>query len=359
VLRGICEAEGIEAEPEALHLIARAASGSFRDPTTVLDQLSTTTGGTITAAEAAELLGVVPQQALVDLVDQVASGDAAGVLREIDALAAQGQDLADLVSALLGHLRLLYLLQHAGSLPASAAPGDESVAALERQAAALPAYETLRAVDLLTAALQEIRDGADPRLPLEVALLKAARPQSERTTEALLARIERLEGGAPRPAPPAAAAPPPPTPALAPAVEPAPEPAAAPPPPPPEPPAANGTAAGEASLEGIRDGWDEVVGRLQGPVRAVLTGSEPVALADGRLTVAVNPILLASATRSADEVASAIAETCAVRVQPTFVAGERKQAEATPAAEAEAEPIEEGDVIARLKNTLDATEVDA
>jgi hypothetical protein len=91
----------------------------------------------------------------------------------------------------------------------------------------------------------------------------------------------------------------------------------------------------------------------------VLTGSEPVALADGRLTVAVNPILLASATRSADEVASAIAETCAVRVQPTFVAGERRPAEAAPVAEAEAEPVEEGDVIARLKNTLDATEVDA
>jgi hypothetical protein len=48
-----------------------------------------------------------------------------------------------------------------------------------------------------------------------------------------------------------------------------------------------------------------------------------------------------------------------VRVQPTFVAGERKPAEPAPAAEAEAESIEEGDVIARLKNTLDATEVDA
>jgi DNA polymerase-3 subunit gamma/tau len=345
VLSGICQAEGIEAEPEALHLIARAASGSFRDPTTVLDQLSTTTDGKITAAEAAELLGVVPEQALVDIVDRVASGHAAGVLHQIDALAAQGQDLADLVSALLGHLRLLYLLQHAGSLPDSAAPGEESLAALERQAAALPAYETLRAVDLLTAALQEIRDGADPRLPLEVALLKAARPQSERSTEALLARIERLEGGAPRPAP---ASPPP-----------APEPQTAPPPPPPEPPAANGTAVGKGALDEIKDGWNEVIGRLQGPVRAVLTGSEPLALEDGRLTVAVNPILLASATRSADEVASAIAETCAVRVLPAFVAGERKAVEPAPEAETEPEPLEERDVIARLKDTLDATEVDA
>ena len=70
--------------------------------------------------------------------------------------------------------------------------------------------------------------------------------------------------------------------------------------------------------------------RLQGPVRAVLTGSEPVALEDGRLTVAVNPILLASATRSADEVASAIAETCAVRVPPAFVAGSASRARPRP-----------------------------
>ena len=146
----------------------------YRDPE--LDQLATVTHGHISADEAARVLGLVPEQALSDVVDLIADGDAGGVLRKIDELAAGGQDLSGLVPALLDRLRLLYLLQHAGELPASAEPPPDRLEDLRRQARALPPGETVRTIDLLVVAQSELREGSDPRLSLELALLKATRP---------------------------------------------------------------------------------------------------------------------------------------------------------------------------------------
>ncbi len=239
VLARVCEAEKIDAPEAVLHLVARAGAGSYRDALTILDQLSTSGDGAISVEDAVRLLGLVPEQALVDLVDLIAQGEPGELLRRIDALAENGQDMHGLLDSLLGHLRLIYLLQHAETLPESEAATPDRAAELQRQALALPPAETLRTIDLLATALRDIRDGADARLPLEVALITAARPAASAAPGALLARVERLEhslaGGAPAvaaaaPAAPAAA------PAPAPAPDPAPAAAAPPPPPPPATP---------------------------------------------------------------------------------------------------------------------------
>ena len=360
VLRRVCTAEGIEADEEALLLVARAAGGSYRDSLTTLDQLSTLTEGRITAADVASLLDLVPDEALAALVDLVIAGDAGGVLRRLDALAADGQDLGSLLGALLEHLRLLTLLQHTGELPSSAATTEDRLAVLRRQASAMPPGETLRAIDLLAVAIAEIREGSDPRMPLEVALVKAARPQAERGLDALLARVERLEhGSAPLP---------PPAPAPAPAEAPAPAPVAEPeataepatPEPEPAPPEPGRRLADDTELEGLQAAWGEVVEQLSGPARAVLTGSAPVALVDGVLTIGVNPVLYGSAARHGGEVAAAVAGTFAVRVEPAFVASERRPAPAVAPAETSDDPgpLDERELAAQIVHTFDAREVD-
>jgi DNA polymerase-3 subunit gamma/tau len=356
VLRRVCTAEGIEADDEALLLVARAAGGSYRDSLTTLDQLSTLTDGRITAADVAALLDLVPDEAVAGLMELVIAGDAGGVLLRVDALAGDGQDLGSLIGALLDHLRLLTLLQHTGELPASAATTEDRLAVLRRQAAAMAPGETLRAIDLLAVAIAEIREGSDPRLPLEVALVKAARPQAERGLDALLARIERLEhGSAPGPAP----APAPPAPSIAwpepepeselvPDVEEEPARPAAPP---------DRRLADDTELEGLQAAWGEVIEQLSGPARAVLTGSAPVALVDGVLTIGVNPVLYGSAARHGGEVAAAIAGTFAVRVEPSFVASERRPAPADAPQDQQA-PLDERELAAQIVHTFDAREVD-
>ena len=138
VLSRVCEAEGIEAPDAVLHLVARAGAGSYRDALTILDQLSTASDGPIAVEDAVRLLGLVPEQALVDLVDLVAQGEPGELLRRIDALAESGQDMHGLLDSLLGHLRLIYLLQHAEVLPESEAAAPDRIAELQRQAQSLP-----------------------------------------------------------------------------------------------------------------------------------------------------------------------------------------------------------------------------
>ena len=360
VLSRVCEAEGIQAPEAVLHLVARAGAGSYRDALTILDQLSTASDGPIAVEDAVRLLGLVPEQALVDLVDLIAQGEPGELLRRIDALAESGQDMHGLLDSLLGHLRLIYLLQHAEVLPESEAAAPDRSAELQRQAQSLPASETLRTIDLLATALRDIRDGSDARLPLEVALITAARPAASAAPGALLARVERLEhalgaGGTSRlqparrgsasataasaPAPPGTrgrrpAAPAPPAPP--PAGESAPprsagpgrpnpcrarRPAGAPAPSRSAPRfAAAPLAPPPAELDAVAAGWSDALGQLSGPARGVLSASRPTAVEGSSVVVEVSAPLLSSSERYGEQLAEAIATALALRLQPRFVA---------------------------------------
>jgi DNA polymerase-3 subunit gamma/tau len=384
VLSRVCEAEGIQAPEAVLHLVARAGAGSYRDALTILDQLSTASDGPIAVEDAVQLLGLVPEQALIDLVDLIAQGEPGELLRRIDALAESGQDMHGLLDSLLGHLRLIYLLQHAEVLPESEAAAPDRSAELQRQAQSLPPSETLRAIDLLATALRDIRDGSDARLPLEVALITAARPAASAAPGALLARVERLEhavgsGGAPAPPPAPAAtpepAPSPPAPAAAP---PSPQPAAearadAPPPAaPPEPPsappepapaaepavdpapvAAPALAPPPAELDAVAAGWSDALGRLSGPARGVLSASRPTAVEGSSVVVEVSAPLLSSSERYGDQLAEAIATALALRLQPRFVALAQGASSAPTDGDG---TISEVELLEQLRRRLDATE---
>ena len=376
VLSRVCEAEGIQAPEAVLHLVARAGAGSYRDALTILDQLSTASDGPIAVEDAVQLLGLVPEQALIDLVDLIAQGEPGELLRRIDALAESGQDMHGLLDSLLGHLRLIYLLQHAEVLPESEAAAPDRSAELQRQAQSLPASETLRAIDLLATALRDIRDGSDARLPLEVALITAARPAASAAPGALLARVERLEhavgSGAPAPAPAAtpepapapAAAPPPPQPAAE--VREAPPPPTAPPEPTPAPPelaavaepapapvASPPLAAPPAELDAVAAGWSDALGQLTGPARGVLSASRPTAVEGSSVVVEVSAPLLSSSERYGDQLAEAIATALALRLEPRFVALTEG---ASPAPTDGDGTISEVELLEQLRRRLDATE---
>jgi len=210
----------------------------------------------------------------------------------------------------------------------------------------------LRAVDLLGRALEEVRDGSEPRLPLEVALLKAARPQVEPGMGALLARVERIELGlvgteavppqgaraaAERPAPALAAS------AQKPEIPPAPG---------PSPPSVGG-------LPDILIAWPRVIASAQGQVRGVLERSAPVALDGGVLTVEIVEGLLLHAGKQTAEIERLLVDAAAVRHRLRFVARARRDEAPPPPPAEDDEPSPGGDdLAAQFLKRLDATEVD-
>jgi DNA polymerase-3 subunit gamma/tau len=196
VLRQIADAEGVDAPDQALALVARSGRGAYRDAVSTLDQLASATGNTVTVQSVLELLGTVEEEALFRICDLVIDRDTAGALTYLEELAERGHDLGRLVLDLIEHLRQIMLAQHLGDVPEAAATSEESRERLKAQASQLEEATVLRLVDLLAIAVDDMRQGGDPRLPIELALVKVTRPASDLSRESIAFRLERLEQGA-------------------------------------------------------------------------------------------------------------------------------------------------------------------
>jgi DNA polymerase-3 subunit gamma/tau len=199
VLQRIADAEGIEADGRALAMIARSAGGSFRDAIGTLDQLVTYSGKQVSFDEVLELLDVADADLIFAATDAVIARDPGGALRRVQELSESGRDPVQFMRDLTGHLRQLIVVQTLGEPPDSFSVTADQVQRLENQARDLPQSDAVRSIDLLADAIAQVKDGSDPRTQLEVALLKAARPSSDASVEALLTRIERLERGGSEP----------------------------------------------------------------------------------------------------------------------------------------------------------------
>ncbi|HEV7770149.1 MAG TPA: DNA polymerase III subunit gamma/tau [Solirubrobacterales bacterium] len=224
VLNRVAASEGIEVDEGAVSMIARSASGSFRDALGTLDQLVAFGGNTVGLDEVLEMLGAVDADLLFGAVDAVLAEDPKGVLLGVEKMAQSGRDPSQFARDLLAHLRHLLVTQTTGEVPTSFVVTATDSARLQAQAAAIGPATLVRTIDELAAALTAVREGDDARMAVEIALLKAARPDLDPGTQGLLRRIERLESqlaGGGRPAGPVAAAFPtaPPPPAAEPAQE--------------------------------------------------------------------------------------------------------------------------------------------
>jgi DNA polymerase III subunit gamma/tau len=347
VLRRVAEGEGIEAPDAALSLIARAARGAYRDAVSTLDQLAAATENQVTVQAVLQLLGAVEEEALFRLCDLVVDRDTAGALTFVEELSEQGQDLGRLVTDLLEHLRHLLLVQHMGEVPESLPVTEETRERLREQANQLGEATVLRLCDLLAVAVEDMRQGGDPRLPLELALVKVTRPAADLSRESTAHRLELLERNAqsghvqatvPEPRPEAPA----------PAAEPAPEP----------PPAG-----ASLELEQLQEAWQRTilpaVEEKSIPTASVLREAHPKDLAGDTLTVEFPRTAsfhreLAEEPKNATLLAEALYEITGRHLALEFEVGENGEPDEEPAPD---EPVSEEEIIELMKGTFDAREV--
>ena len=341
-LRLIADGEGIDVPDAALALIARGGRGAYRDAESTLDQLASATGGTITVQDVLSLLGTVEDEVLFRLCDHVVDQDTAGALMFLEELSEQGQDLGRLVVDLLEHLRHLMLVQATGEVPDTLPVTDEARERLREQANQLGAPTVLRLIDLLHVAVEDMRQGGDPRLPLELALVKVTRPGSDLSRESMAFRLERLEQGRPvaaerpeRPSRPEVADDPP-------AVQ------ASPPP---------------VLLEQLQEAWRRsvlpVVEARSIPASAMLAEAHPGRLEGDVLTLEFPPEAnfhreKAEEPKSVELLQDALYEVTGRRLELRFTTGEH----VAPEKHEPDRPASEEEIVELMKTTFDAQELE-
>jgi DNA polymerase-3 subunit gamma/tau len=339
-LRRVADGEGIQVPDQALALVARGARGSFRDAVSTLDQLASATENDISVQAVLQLLGAVEEEALFRLCDLVVDRDTAGALTFLEELAEQGQDLGRLVVDLLEHLRHLMLVQHMGEVPESLPVTEETRERLRAQANQLGEATVIRLVDLLAVAVEDMRQGGDPRLPLELALVKVTRPGADLSRESLSYRLEQLEsrghvpGTVPETRPEATTQ----------AVQAA---------PPPEPPS--------LELEQLQEAWQRTilpaVEERSIPAASVLREAHPAGLDQDTLTVEFPSSAsfhrqLAEEPKNATLLADALYEVTGRKLGLAFAEGEARDVQG----EEDDGPAGEEKILELVKETLDARE---
>jgi DNA polymerase-3 subunit gamma/tau len=205
VLTRVADQESITIDDGAVAMIARSAQGSFRDALGTLDQLVAFGGSDVGLDEVLEMLGAADADLLFEAVDAVAASDPKAVLLGVEKMARSGRDPSQFARDLLAHLRHILVTQTTGEVPTTFVVTATDTERIKQQASAVGAASLVRTIDELATALTAVREGDDARMAVEIALLKAARPDLDPTTEGLLRRIEKLEarlaGGAPPPTP--------------------------------------------------------------------------------------------------------------------------------------------------------------
>ncbi len=273
-LRQVLQAEGIAAEDDALTLIARAADGGMRDALSVLDQCLSFGEGAVTAERVREVLGLVGDEAFIELLTLVADRKPAGVFPLIDRLCNAGADLIEFMGAAGEALRALLMLQ-LGTEPEGLTEAMRK--SLEAQRDRLEPGDVLRMLRLLADSETSMRRSGNARLMVETLLLRWTMMDRIVDLEQVLGaspRVSGAVGGARQGAPTAV------TVGAAPVVTepPAPPPSASPPvhlPP---------------ALDALREGWPEVVGQVRVASRFLgeaLAAVSPSALEAPWLTVSL------------------------------------------------------------------------
>ncbi len=411
VLERVAVAERIEVDKGAVATIARSASGSFRDALGTLDQLVAYGGDEVGLEDVLQMLGAADAELLFGAVDAVIAEDPKRVLLGVEEMARSGRDPSQFARDLLAHLRHLLVTQTVGEVPNTFVVTATDEGRLAAQAQAIGAATLVRTIDELSAALTAVREGDDARMAVEIALLKAARPDLDPSTEGLLRRIERLEQqgtDAARAAGPVGAGDPPPLPvakASSGEVPPTPPPAAeAPPadaqgaeasdedstPPAEDDPPAGGVAggvphsggdreagsehmgepattgpAGHLDLEQIVQAWPAVLDQLlqtAPALAATFEGARPIEVDAGERSVTVGfPAdhtfnkRKAEAPDKRDQMAAALEAVVGEQLRPVYAVLDGE--EAAPETETEDGGVDHEALVEKIKSEFDAKEV--
>ena len=191
-LEEIAKKENLKIEPGAMAVIARMAEGSLRDALSLLEQARAYCGDTIPDKEVRELLGVVPDDALEELVQAIAEGSADRALGLVHTFQKEGRNLQHFCREAIRHMRNLLIARTCGADSDLIAATPDQRPALAKAAAAFSEEDLTRFFQILLQTDDDLRRKPDPRVHLEMGLLRLINASRLAPLEELLAELKSV-----------------------------------------------------------------------------------------------------------------------------------------------------------------------
>ncbi len=189
----ICSKENIQITPDASELIAELADGSMRDGLSILEQCTASVSGEIRKSEVSEVVGIVDDGILFELADFIAEGDTLSCLKSADGFLNRGKEVASFFDDIIQHFRNLMFCKATASPEEIIERSQEKIEKYKAQAEKYTVERLLYSITTLCEYLSQAKWIANPRISVEMALLKLANPKYGDSGDGILARLTEIE----------------------------------------------------------------------------------------------------------------------------------------------------------------------
>lgn len=191
-MASLCRQEGFEIAAESLGLIAREAGGSMRDALSLLDQLMTSAQGLVTHEQVLDILGVIDRKIIFDLADSILNADIHVMLDLLGDVYDRGHDMKKLYADLLEHFRNLLVVAMGNKIEKLVDLPSGEIAQLVIQAKPISAVSLSHIFDILFGAEASVRFSPQPKLVLEMTLVKLLQAKPSLPIDVLIDKLDAL-----------------------------------------------------------------------------------------------------------------------------------------------------------------------
>ena len=189
----IYDEQGKKYQKEAVMAIAKAGEGSIRDALSIADIAISYGDGKLTYEDVMEVLGATNSDVLLEFIRDLLAGNSGAVLSAIDKLSALGKSMGILTKDVTSVIRDLLIVKTCSDPNSILAFPESKFKTYFDIADTVSEERLMRALEIFSDAENSLKFSTHPRIIFETAAVKAARPDSDYSIEALLARVKELE----------------------------------------------------------------------------------------------------------------------------------------------------------------------
>lgn len=192
-LKRITSENGVLADDRTLGVVARVSDGAMRDALSILDQAMSMSQGRIEYEDVVSMLGLTSNEHIFSLVDSMAEGNVEAAVKIIDEIILNGKDILQFIKDLTKHFRNLLMVKISKNPDEIIDASEDNIKMLKEQARRFRSEEIMRAIKIMVEAENDARYTTQPRILLEIAVIKFCKREYDTSPEIILSRINMLE----------------------------------------------------------------------------------------------------------------------------------------------------------------------